>query len=269
MFKEELRVAREAINLIKRRPDHIKRVISLYAASLLGYRRGLLLRKAYMPVRDVDDLLDGDLKFDGDPLDFVENLQNQIATNEFDQNSNISVLLASALFELESKAKQNDDFRKDFIWAIDTIKFDYHRARLRKVLSKEELTAYYHNAFDPVMNITCGAIDSSVRSADIPEMSTGQGIVQSYRDRKIDWERGIINIPKSVLESANLNNESNFGKVDTNPVIQKWWKDELSNVKLGFEKLLPKLKSLSEPRTYLMCRGLVRSLTKRIDRVIR
>lgn len=270
MFLEaEWRVGLEARDLLKRRPDHLKRVISLYAISLMGYDRGLLLRKAYMPVRYVDDLLDGDTEFVGDPLEFESNLRNQITTNNFDEQSNISMLLRSALVDLEAKKGKNDDFRGDFIRTMSAIEFDYHRALRRGMLSSSELTEYYHDAFDPVMNITCGAIDSSVRATDIPIMSIGQGLVQSYRDRKIDWKRGVINIPREVLDEACLNNELGFEEVDNNRVIYGWWTGQLSEVKKGFNKLLPELKGLPELRTYLLCKALVSPLIKRIDRAIK
>ena len=267
-LESEWRVGVEAHNLLQRRPDHLKRVVSLYATSLLGYKRGLLLRKAYMPVRYIDDLLDGDAVYDGNPLEYTGNLKEQITTNDFDGGSNISLLLRSALVELEAKSGENDDFRGDFVRAISAIEFDYHRAIGRDVLSDSELREYYHNAFDPVMNITCGAIDSSVRAVDIPIMSIGQGVVQSYRDREVDWDRGIINIPKEALDTASLTSEQQFDEIDTNQLVVDWWASQLSEVKDGFSQLLPRLKDLPEPRTHLMCKALAIPLMKRIDRAI-
>jgi len=86
--------------------------------------------------------------------------------------------------------------------------FDYHRAKERRLLSSEELETYYHHAFFPPVNLLLMGLGSKFRAEDVPELSYGQGRVYSVRDLETDWKRGVINIPKEVLDQSGMSPES-------------------------------------------------------------
>lgn len=260
----EILAAKEAFDFVKRRPSAIKMFAGQYLLSLFGLERSRVLRTAYNPVRFVDDLLDGDAQGFAQPLPYVLDLNHRIATNSLG-NSRIERQLRYSLDVLESKAKQNDDPRGDFIKAIDTIVFDHERATERRVLSTEEIEKYYRNAFDPVINITLQAIDSDLRSRDIPVLSYGQGRVYSARDFKVDWERGIINVPGDVISSAGLTSGSPFGEVCGNQKIIDWFHQSLVATKPDLLDVQLLLRQSEEKQTQVVGNSLISPMLKFIE----
>lgn len=260
----ELLVASEAGNLIQRRPNFVKLVAGLYALSLFGLENGRVMRASYLPVRFVDDLLDGDAKFNGDPLSYALELKGNIKCNSLSKTG-VERQLKYAIDSLEQRARSDDDPRGDFEKSIDSIIFDYHRAKERKVLTFCEVEDYYKMAFDPVINITLMATGSSIRSKDIPALSYGQGRVYSARDLVTDWQRGIINVPKEVLDECNLNSSSSVSEVQNNQTYKSWVSISLQQTKPDLIKTQTLLKNLNEKQPFLICNSLISPMFKFID----
>lgn len=123
-------------------------VLGMYLLSLFGLEQSRVLRASYLPVRYIDDLLDGDANGTGNPLFFAHELREHIVNNTLTSTS-IERQLRYSLDVLESRARPSDDPRGNFVRAIDAIIFDHVRALERRVLSAEEIEQYYHDAFDP------------------------------------------------------------------------------------------------------------------------
>lgn len=263
-IETEALVAQEASSFIKRRPKDSKTVLGLYGISLFGFERGRLMRASYLPIRFVDDLLDGDALGSDDPLLYAQELRKHIETNSLSKTP-IERQLHYALDILESKAKPTDKPRIDFCNAIDAIIFDRVRASERRVLSAEEIEQYYRNAFDPVMNITFLAIDSELRINDIPSLSYGQGRIYSARDFKIDWERGIINVPNDVILSAGLSSFSPFEEVGGNSLIHDWFQQSLIITKPDLLDAQLILRQSREKQTQAVIGSLISPMLKFID----
>jgi len=263
-IETEVLAAREAYSFIKRRPGDSDTVLGLYGISLFGLERGRLMRASYLPIRFVDDLLDRDAGGIDDPLLYAQELRTHIANNTL-TTTPIEQQLHYALDILESKAKPADNPRMDFCNAIDAIIFDRIRASERRVLSAEEIEQYYRKAFDPVINITLLAIDSKLRINDFPVLSYGEGRVYSARDFKIDWERGIINVPNEVILSAGLSSSSPFVEVESNPVIRDWFHQSLTITRPDLIDAQLLLKQSQEKQTQAVMNGLISPMLKFID----
>ncbi len=263
-IETEILIAKEATALIKRRPGYSKMVLGLYLLSLFGLERGRVMRASYLPVRFVDDLLDGDVQGNDDPLTYAQELSHHIVTNSLTATS-IERQIDYSLQVLESKARFDDNPREDFVRAIDTIIFDHVRASERRILSAEEIEQYYRNAFDPVINITLLAIDSNLRSGDIPVLSYGQGRVYSVRDFEVDWKRGIINVPREIISSSGLSSSSSFEEVDGNLGITEWFHQSLAKTKPELLESQSLLKQSQEKQTQIVCNGLISPMLKFIQ----
>lgn len=263
-IETEILTANEAAALVRRRPSYSKMVLGLYALSLYGFERGRVMRASYLPVRFVDDLLDGDAVGLDDPLSYAQKLSENISTNSLNETA-IERQLRYALNVLESKAKPNDNPREDFIKAINTIIFDRVRASERRMLSAEEIERYYRDAFDPVINITLMAIDSKLRSTDVPALSYGQGRVYSVRDFEEDWNRGIINIPREVISSAGLSSASPIEVVSRNTAVTDWFHQSLLITKPDLLSTQLFLKQASEKQTYAVGNSLISPMLKFIE----
>ncbi len=263
-IETEILIAKEATALVKRRPSYSKMVLGLYLLSLYGLGRSRVMRASYLPIRFVDDLLDGDAQGEGDPLTYAQELSEHITTNTLTETP-IERQLCYALDVLESKAKPNDNPREDFVKSINTIVFDRVRASERRILSAKEIEQYYRDAFDPVINITLMAIDSNLRCSDIPALSYGQGRVYSARDFKEDWNRGIINIPGEVISSAGLSSVSTFEAINKKSEIIDWLHRSLAITKHDLLDTQLLLSQLQEKRTRVVCNSLITPMLKFID----
>lgn len=269
MWKEietEFLVAKEAVNLIYRRPNFTKLVAGLYTLSLFDLENSRIMRASYVPIRFIDDLLDGDIKFNGNPLLYALELKENIKNNSLTK-TRIEKKLKYAIENLESRAKDDDNPREDFVRSIDSIIFDYYRARERRIFSHTEIESYYKMAFDPVINIALMTVKSSIRSKDIPALSYGQGRVYSARDFSIDWQRGIINVPKEVLNECNLNSSSSVSEVQSNQTYKSWINFSLQQTKPDLIKTQTFLKSLNEKQTFLICNRLISPMLKFVDKL--
>jgi phytoene/squalene synthetase len=249
----------EAFNFVARRPKDLDTVLGLYVLSIYGIDRSRTMRAAYLPIRHVDDAIDGDDPKIKNPLTYANNLKTGLKNNTLGKSST-EQLLQYAVDSLERKSKQDDDPRGDFIRSIDSIIFDGNRAANRSMLTEAAIELYYHEAFDPVINITLMALDSDLRSKDLPALSYGQGKVYSARDLKVDWQRGIINIPVDVLAEAQLSNESSVKEVVDNDVVTEWFKNDLETTKPDLLRTQQTLLDSQEKQTIALCGRLVSSM---------
>lgn len=263
-IETEIYSAREAVDLVLRRPNYVKNVIGLYALTFYGGERSRLMRASYLPVRKVDDALDGDAPKIKNPLLYAHTLKDNIAKNIFGKSPE-EQLLRYSLDVLESKARPNDNPRGDFARAIDAIIFDHVRASERRALTSEEIEKYYLDAFDPVINITLLAIDSNLRSRDVPSLSYGQGRVYSVRDFQEDWERGIINVPGEVISSAGLSPSSPYEEVSKNQEVSDWFHQSLVKTKPDLLEAQSLLNRTGEKQTQVVCNSLISPMLKYIE----
>lgn len=75
----EFLCARESVRLLRRDPKKYYTLISaLHLGSLINFKTARLIRTAYLFVRHVDDILDGDSRLDGHAPDYVDSIRHQI-----------------------------------------------------------------------------------------------------------------------------------------------------------------------------------------------
>lgn len=258
---KEIEVAKEAWGIIKTRPDQFKTIAGLYLLSIAGKEKGYVTRTSVIPMRNIDDWLDGDLKIEN-PLDQALDLRRQIETGEFNEEDPNAMMLRSSLEILERKALPNDNPRQDFLDLTDAMIFDYERQEERRVLTTEELEDYFLGTFNTWVNIMLLGLDSKFRSNDIPALSYSQGWIYSMRDLPIDWERGVVNIPQEILTEARLKPDCSLEELLGNERVLHWFNQSLSLLKPELLLLRKQLKRCGEPVTYLVCNKFISSMLK-------
>lgn len=262
-MRPEVVAASEAYQFLRRDPrKNWKRVAGLYALSTQGRELGEVTRTGYLFFRHIDDVVDGDRRISGDPQSYVLDLRRQVETDNFREDTKISVLARRSLEILDRVKKPDDNPRQDFLKGIDGMLFDHRRSRLRRSLREEELEKYYNAAIAPGLNILLIGIESSLRSCNIPEFSTGLARIYSVRDFKDDWRRGIINIPREVLEEAKLTPQNNFEEVRKHPLIADWISISLEKGKKELSHVKHDARIRSEKLTYRILNGFIKSAQK-------
>ena len=258
----ESQAAIEAVKLLTRDPGKYGSLVAgLYLLSLRDREQGKLLRSSYLFFRHVDDFLDeSDGTEDGKKLPYVLNLRDQIENNNFTRALKVSDLAEYALNALEKRARPNDSPRQDFLDGIDAIIFDYQRAKERRVLTSEELNKYYHDAFFPVVNLMLIGFESQFRADDIPALSYCQGRIFSIRDLEEDWKRGVINVPKEILDKAELTGESSIEDVKKSAAVSNWIRSELLKSKPELIAVKNRLQSSGEKIIPRACNGVIKTM---------
>lgn len=246
--------AREAIRLAKKDPpSNITLVLGLYALSCKDKERGKVARSSYYFMRHMDDLLDGDLKADGNPLSLALDIRQQIDSESYKDWSPLSQVARYSIDTLRARSNEGDDPKADFLQAVDSMIFDYGRSKERRVLTRSELDEYYRHTFSPVVNILLVGLKSKLRTQDVPAMSITQGRLYTLRDLAVDWPRGTINIPQEVLEEAGLRADSSLSDVNSNDVIRTWANTECEETLDDLNGLKKYLDENAEPLVNLIC----------------
>ncbi len=251
--------AREAFRLIRKEPPgQFGLVLGLYALSCKERELGKVARSSYFFMRHMDDLLDGDMKTGVNPLPYALEVRRQIETDDFPGTPSISTLADYSIRTLNSRSREGDNPRKDFLTEIDSIIFDHERSKERRVLAEVELDEYYWRTFSPVVNILLIGLKSQLRAKDIPALSISQGRLYTIRDLGTDWQRGIINIPQEVLNTAGLNRNSSIEQLRQNQLLQDWFRKQAAISKEELIPLQKQIKETGEGLTLAICNHLIR-----------
>ena len=263
----EIENAKEAIRLIRKdTPQHISLVLGLYALSCKEPELGKVARASYFFMRHMDDRLDGDMQAKGEPLPYALEVRRQIQSDEFTGNPKVALLAQYAIKTLESRSRNGDNPKFDFLEAVDSIIFDYERSKEKKTLTQQELDLYYWKTFSPVINILLVGLKSNLRAKDIPALAMNQGRLYTIRDLETDWDRGTINIPSEVLEHAGLTVNSTFAELMQNLRLQKWFRESSLKSRAELLKLQQQLRDSGEDLTFLICNRLIKWMLAFVDR---
>lgn len=275
-------IQEKALALNRRDPVKYSGAAKMYLLSIVetmsrrfnleaGCEFGRLALASYHFIREIDDILDGDNELEAgqNPLIFIQNVRNQIESGVFLKDSLLSQLAEFSFKALEDRSEGNDDPRADMLMSIDWMVFDNVRAKERRVLSAPEVQEYYEHSFVPIVNIMLIGLQSVLRVHDVPGLALSQPRVFSVRDLETDWERGIINVPKEVLEKANLNGNSPVEDVRSSTAFKEWSLeqtmracDEAAEVRKTLDELE------GEKTTKLMCNQLLKTVDALVDQYL-
>lgn len=219
--------AREALRLAKKdTPSHVTLVLGLYALSCKERELGQVARASYFFMRQMDDILDGDLQIRGNPLALAQSVRQQIESEDYNDKLGLAVLAKYSIDALRVRARSSDDPKGDFLQAVDSMIFDHERSKERKALTQQDLDDHYWKSFSPVVNLLLIGFRSKLRASDIPTLSIAQGRLYALRDIQTDWPRGTINVPQEVLSESRLSPSSSLDDLKSNPCLQEWFKEE-------------------------------------------
>lgn len=276
-FQAELLAAREAKRLLDRdQPKYLRRIIGLYGSGFLHFLSekefsnvGTLTRETYLFFRHIDDALDGDIEIEGSPIAYVRRIQSDIK-HDREEISDLAKMARYSLSVLEPVAKEDEDPEQHFIDAIDAMIYDYRRRQSREVLTGEQIDQYYFNTFAPVLNLMFIGIKSDLRvtQEQLRNLAICQGRVYSLRDLESDWENGIINIPKEVLDKTGLSTEDSIEEIKMHKEVRNWIALEIFQQKERVEAVRTEIENSGESFTLkALDFALITHMLKAIDKL--
>jgi len=215
------------------------------------------LELAYYGGRDVDDVVDGDkpLPKGFETVDsWIDDLVSHIDTTgtskqEIIMEPNTAFVFQQAVNYLQplENEEKGDSVKRECIGFLEAMRLEYHRRIDQTVLTEEEILQGYWQGFGHAQNITLIAIGSKTRipSDCLPvdkllQMPVNElplvlpiilGKTYAIKDLGADLERGICNIPKSVLEESGLTLSGLMrdpSKALSNQTVKNWAEDELN-----------------------------------------
>ena len=247
----------EAKRFVSKDPTKRKLVAGLYAMSLRGWETGKITRASYFFLRQLDDVLDGEMS-NANPLKYAQDRRQQVETGEFIGTSAIDNLAKFALPRLEQRAKPGDNPRGEFLTVIDAMMFDHNRRLGRQTTTADTLLAHHKRSNDPPFNILLTGIESNLRMRDIPDYGTSMGRIYSVRDLDKDWQLGLINIPDEVLTTAEVAPSDSLDMVRRNPLVDEWLHEEVTDSSAVLQAVRKEVLPDTEPLARLIIGGMAR-----------
>lgn len=264
---EKIKSFQESFDLIKRDPKkHLGKVLGLWMMPVM-FRGGGIIRDSYFFMRHVDDVLDGDDMTIKNPNEYVEKIRMDLEEDKLDISIPIETLAFKSIERLERKKRMvTDNPRTFFLNGIDGMFIDFNRVRNRELVNNSSLKGSFIKSFGPHFDISLMAIESGLRSSDITTFLYAQGFAYSIQDLKIDWERGLFNVPLEVLNQAGLSGGANFSEVNTSSIIKEWIADESSKIRFDLDIFLKNIGSCEKEKSAnLLIGGLSRRVISVLD----
>jgi hypothetical protein len=217
--------------------------VSQYIYSLLNWRRARNLRYTFCTLQLIDDLLDGDRSCEMEPLLYVQQLKEAINRSSYD-NSDLHVMTKALLARINKVFIDEEEAYRAFLELIDIMMEDRKRVIGEKIFTYKELRHQHHTTFSYSLDITFMAIESSLRTRDLPEILDIFGWCSTVRDLEEDLDKNLINIPYEVASKI-----PNFMELSTkekmhHPVVCQWLNAETERAKELFAVCDRKVKPL-------------------------
>ena len=200
----------------------------MYATSLCRWRKTRPIRTAYCFVQLMDDIVDGDRHFDGDPGFFVESIIEELRNGEFSHENDASKLGAQLCQGISSRPDAST-LNKKLIGLLEILKFDFERRINRLTLPRSTLDRHHRMTFELSLDITLALADSGIRARHIPGLVKSLVWCSVMRDLREDLSAGIINIPQEVLMlPGHALKRADIDSVLNHEGVRQWIRSEYS-----------------------------------------
>ena len=137
-------------------------------------------------------------------------------------------------------AKAGDEEKRELIALFEVLLEDRRRMDTRQVWSAAELAEHHRKTFFYSFDLTFRFAGAGLRAGDVPELIDALAWVSPIRDLEKDFQKGLYNVPREVLEEAG-------GRLDA-PAVCEWLRSEHRRGAAAIEALGVRLGSVSDPR---------------------
>ncbi len=189
----------------------------LYGLSVRDFALAQKLRHGFCALQRLDDLLDGDLKSPVEPLLLSEAILAKTHTQRWDPHARLDRLFRAFLSQVDALASAAEirTLVKDVIEAMQE---DRRRVLERLTLSEAQWREQHRRTFAPSLDIVLALLGSNIRTRHWPELLDLFGWASTVRDLREDIEKGLVNIPREVLQG--LDDPERF--TVHHPRIEEW-----------------------------------------------
>jgi membrane-associated phospholipid phosphatase len=201
-FLDALRVealcARELFRFSRRHLRYALIALALYRYSVgRWWRAARVARVGFCFLQLVDDVLDGDRRVDGEPLDWVDALLPQLEPGRWHDTGTAATLGRALMDRLESA-----EARGQVLALVRTMRKDRERVKARRWLDGEALRAQHRDTFRLSVDLMLHVAGADVRASDAPALLEAFGWCSVQRDLREDLAQGLYNVPAEVAEEV-------------------------------------------------------------------
>jgi membrane-associated phospholipid phosphatase len=202
-FLHALRVealcAREVYRFSRRHSRYLLIGLGLYGASVPRWRALRGARVGFCFMQLVDDVLDGDRRLAGEPLDWVDRLLARLETEHEGDEDTALTLGRAFLAELRTDAAREDALR-----LVRTMREDRVRVREHRELDAAALQAHHRETFRLSVDLMLHTARADVRALDAPALLDAFGWCSMMRDLREDLRKGLSNVPAEVAHAVRV-----------------------------------------------------------------
>ncbi len=231
---------------------------ALCVASLPRWRERRVLRTGFAFLQWIDDLLDGDLACDGEPLQHVGRVDDALRRGAFGEGG--LDRLAEA-FAADLRGVGGDAAMADALDLIDAMKEDRRRVLTRRLSHAADLRTHLRRTFTLSIDLMLVAGRSTVRAVDVPELIEAFGWCSVMRDLDEDLTKGLVNVPQEVLAvSAADPFHLTHDELLRLPAVREWMIAELARAERLLDATALRLDTLDGARGVRVLRMFTRSI---------
>lgn len=229
----ELLCLREFVRFARRRLRYVVICLALYRASLGRFSERRILRTGFCLLQSVDDLLDGDRPSEQEPLEVVDQLVRELESRRFGSDP-LSRLGSAFVDDLQRIEKGRPAMGlSEAIELIRHMQTDRRRVLEGRLMTEQELREHHRGTFSRSVNLMLLAAGSPLRASDCPALIDAFGWCSTMRDLEEDLARGLVNIPREVVDCARNQGveDLSFQSLCPSAPVRDWMLRELARAK--------------------------------------
>ncbi|MET0406149.1 MAG: phosphatase PAP2 family protein [Cystobacter sp.] len=187
---------RELYHFSRRHLRYLLAGLGLYAASLPRWRALRGARVGFCFLQLVDDVLDGDRRVTGEPLDWVDALLARLETRGGGDD------VALTLGRVFLAGLRTGEARADALQLVRIMREDRVRVRERLEWDAAMLRAHHRETFRLSIGLMLHTAHADVRALDAPALLDAFGWCSVMRDLGEDLRKGLFNVPAEVAQAV-------------------------------------------------------------------
>ena len=262
-LRVELTCLAEIYRFSRRHLRYLVVGLLIYRQSLFHWQKLRPVRVGFCFLQHIDDVLDGDRPFRGEPAEVADRMIDQIEQGSFDDTP--LGCLGRCLWEDMAEYQAGADHpREELVLLIRRMQCDRYRVKDHVLLSQKELLDHLHQTFHYAVNLMLILGGAELRARDAPDLIEAFGWCSTMRDLQDDIEKGLVNIPASIVEEAYPHGPAmvQYETLVRSPAVQQWMRSEHARALRHLDRFEVQLKRLQGKRGVAILRLFHRSILR-------
>lgn len=175
------------------------------------------------------------------PREYAEHLLIKTRLGESDPSlGSVGRLTGYVLDRLQRKQQSVEDAKQYVGDWLEATLANYDRSQIRKALTEAELKKI-HEKENAEIDVRLVLAKTSLRTSGLPGLRQQLGQLEAARNIATNWQKGRIDVPREVLEEADVGPDQSVGYVKSSLVIGDWREDTKSDAVRALRAVVDKL----------------------------